>query len=628
VALKLPTENGCTAPPSRILYGAICLFFDCCGGVGYCSLMTSFKDANTILKSTKYTSLLRMILLITLTFTGLTSGGLCYYFIRHSQTLYEVLRFTDHASDHFNSIKQLFQLQIKANIALATAVSIACPTSAQWPNCPVPSLDFLSQTSSLSSMSGIMLFTVSPIVQPDDRISFEKFALNTERGNRTQTDDTFLGIYEYDDVGQRIKSPNHTISTTHHHDILLPLLYTSLPSPFLLNIYDDPNVSSTIDEILDCMNTSSSSSDHTCSTLSHFLESDDLSTIRTPIIELDSHHVVGFVGAMFSWESLFSTANQPDFDFQCSIQSDMSPIILTFMIKGGLAHATTEIIHPPPSKDGFWKQSSHSFLLNSNEMLVQDLKYTIIYYSSNTSPSSLFALGVGVSCVGVTLLISLIFLIFNILIARETFAVSLLLDSKRTYVRFVSHEIRSVILPLSTLLSHHCSHRTPLNTISLSIQILSQNLNELHEFHHKVHERQCDSLINPLNNNKTDRISLLIDECLDLINDLDESSSVAIVTLNDLINYDKIETKTFTIEEKDVNIWSVIEKTIDPLVFQAKEKKITMNLINRMTHDEMELDLECLRVIGDSIKLGQVVRNLVSNALKFTPPDGTVTISG
>jgi signal transduction histidine kinase len=124
------------------------------------------------------------------------------------------------------------------------------------------------------------------------------------------------------------------------------------------------------------------------------------------------------------------------------------------------------------------------------------------------------------------------------------------------------------------------------------------------------------------------RVSSLLDECLTLIDDLDENSSVAVMTLNDLINYDKIETNTFAIEEKDVNIWSVIERTVGPLTLQAKEKNIKFNVANRVVGGEAPFDLSRLRVVGDSIKLGQVVRNLVSNALKFTPRDGEVTVSG
>jgi signal transduction histidine kinase len=130
-------------------------------------------------------------------------------------------------------------------------------------------------------------------------------------------------------------------------------------------------------------------------------------------------------------------------------------------------------------------------------------------------------------------------------------------------------------------------------------------------------------------------ITELIGECLELVEDLHESSAVAVTTLNDLINYDKIETKTFTIEEKDVKIWSVLEKTVSPMALQAKEKNIHLNFATQVSHPDQfsneanpSFNLKNLRVIGDSIKLAQVIRNLVSNALKFTPRDGEVKITG
>jgi CheY-like chemotaxis protein len=98
------------------------------------------------------------------------------------------------------------------------------------------------------------------------------------------------------------------------------------------------------------------------------------------------------------------------------------------------------------------------------------------------------------------------------------------------------------------------------------------------------------------------------------------------------MNYDKIETKSFSIEKKDVNLWTLLEKTISPLMLQAKEKNIQLELTSQLRQPsqfpEVDFPLQNLRLVGDSIKIGQVIRNLVSNALKFTPAQGDIKISG
>lgn len=127
-------------------------------------------------------------------------------------------------------------------------------------------------------------------------------------------------------------------------------------------------------------------------------------------------------------------------------------------------------------------------------------------------------------------------------------------------------------------------------------------------------------------------VNKIIQESLELIEELSENSAIAVTTLNDLINYDKIESKTFNIEKTVVDIWSVVEKTINPLRLQAQEKDVKMVLNLQLTNPDIfaptKINLKNLRVLGDSIKLSQVIRNLVSNALKFTPPKGDVKIDG
>jgi signal transduction histidine kinase/CheY-like chemotaxis protein len=179
-----------------------------------------------------------------------------------------------------------------------------------------------------------------------------------------------------------------------------------------------------------------------------------------------------------------------------------------------------------------------------------------------------------------------------------------------------------VRFPLPSLAHLLFLFRTPLNTINLSLRLVSENLLTLKRLHESPNN----------DNHPAETLTNLLNDCLELLDDLHESSAVAVTTLNDLINYDKIETKTFTIEEKDVKIWSVLEKTVSPMTLQAKEKNIHLSLSTQLSDPPLSsneiVNLRNLRVIGDSIKLGQVIRNLVSNALKFTPRDGAVKISG
>lgn len=161
-----------------------------------------------------------------------------------------------------------------------------------------------------------------------------------------------------------------------------------------------------------------------------------------------------------------------------------------------------------------------------------------------------------------------------------------------------------------------------MNTINLGLRVLLENLKALKDINFNSDDSQI--------------IDRLLDECLELVGELDGNSGIAVTILNDFINYDKIETKTFTIERKIVDMWSVVEKTVNLLILQAKEKKVTLRLKSQLLNpssfrsliDFEGPNLKNLRVMGDEIKLGQVIRNLVSNALKFSPANGQVSISG
>ncbi|WP_216688079.1 ATP-binding protein [Hymenobacter siberiensis] len=92
--------------------------------------------------------------------------------------------------------------------------------------------------------------------------------------------------------------------------------------------------------------------------------------------------------------------------------------------------------------------------------------------------------------------------------------------------------------------------------------------------------------------------------------------------VNDVLDMAKITSDNLELEQMAFNLCDSMASACQPLTIQAQEKGI--RVLGTRLQDS------CLHpwVLGDSYRLNQVLINLVSNAIKFTPAGGTVTIGG
>jgi len=136
-------------------------------------------------------------------------------------------------------------------------------------------------------------------------------------------------------------------------------------------------------------------------------------------------------------------------------------------------------------------------------------------------------------------------------------------------------------------LSHEL--RSPLNAISGWSQLAAAQLNDVS---------------NPIVRRALDVIASNVTLQLRLINDLLDVSSI----LNG-----KLALRTDT-----VDIAAVVGAVVDGVRPEAAAKGV---------HVQLRLNAGRPHVTGDAARLQQVVWNLLSNALKFTPPDGRITVT-
>lgn len=106
-----------------------------------------------------------------------------------------------------------------------------------------------------------------------------------------------------------------------------------------------------------------------------------------------------------------------------------------------------------------------------------------------------------------------------------------------------------------------------------------------------------------------------VTECLGKIS---TSTKYLLSLINDILDMSRIESGSMKVCLEPFDLDALVDEIVVLMSAQAENKSITLE-VRRAYRDKL--------LIGDELRLNQVLINIVGNALKFTPEHGTITIS-
>ena len=96
----------------------------------------------------------------------------------------------------------------------------------------------------------------------------------------------------------------------------------------------------------------------------------------------------------------------------------------------------------------------------------------------------------------------------------------------------------------------------------------------------------------------------------DYLSNIQVSGQALLATINDILDFSKIEAGKVALEQANYNLEGVMQSVANLVIHKAQEKNL--ELVFNTAPDVPRF------LVGDSLRLGQVLINLVGNAVKFT----------
>ena len=100
---------------------------------------------------------------------------------------------------------------------------------------------------------------------------------------------------------------------------------------------------------------------------------------------------------------------------------------------------------------------------------------------------------------------------------------------------------------------------------------------------------------------------------------IQDAASHLLAVINDILDISKIQSGKYTLNNREIDLEEVISVSAASFRLTAQETNIALEVF---VADDLPI------VKGDSVKLRQIITNLISNAIKFTPAGGSVAVEG
>ena len=526
--------------------------------------------------------------------------------------------YTTAVSNVEGNLQESLQRQLVATSLMRNifGTAIAGGYAGSLPNVTLPGFDVIMND--IGTLAGLGAITFSPLVTNSTRHQWEAYAIShASLLNSTDPEDTWKVT---DGIGNISAVPyiynSGLNSNSPEPSWLFP--YWQVTSPYYENMImlDPRSGSSNVRVAINHVITSKQSA---LSDVEKMFTLEDAQNARPSSILFSAingfeagNPIIGLFSAQFFWDEIIQVS-QGEQLMDCVITTPTEVFTLRLDETGASLSGWSDL-HDP-----CFDQYEISYNDNNLAFLAMfpGTGYTISFYPTKQfykkyiTSNPLNACLLAICLVIVPVLLQLVYMCLSKKFERklenernanvtQEVARGAVLKAKKVYVRYISHEMR-----------------TPLNAAHLGLKILEKDLS-----------RGCG----PEN-----------EDHLLIVREIGAACETAVTILNDLLNYDKLEDHMMIIERKTLAARSFLMDSIPVLAPQAKEKgvKILYDLDDRSVQSlysgnvlpKGREEIDGMRHLSaedyinvDENKMHQVIRNMVSNAIKFTPPGKSITI--
>ncbi|CAJ1945523.1 unnamed protein product [Cylindrotheca closterium] len=563
----------------------------------------------------KRRSALRAVLILSLLFAIAMCSSLAYTQLQSTEENVGIQTYQSIALSATEGAVAITERKFQGSEVMSTLLGQLYPNAADWPLVAFDGYIPIAQKVASLSASGTQAFMV--ILDPSEAPAFETHIKQVYRDQGRPENagysDFGFGVWRrdgnetktYPDGRLHDVTGGNSWGGTRNKMAVLAMHNSPAASSLLLNLYPLQSRGIHVESMFDCVDAhDNATTSPSCPVVTDMLElvvkPGPAGLLFNPIFpKNEPNNFVGFATTSLHWDEVLTNV-VPDYVSGLTCVVSTATSAFTYEIQNG---KPTLVGDGDLHDDKYTSYAKTVVLTRFQTGSTSSAGYTLTVYPTekmfkafSTDSPVIVSLGFA----AVITAVACLFFGYDFLMRREAEQRKVILEMKRKFVRFISHEIR-----------------TPLNTVCMGLELLQAELRAPKGLDGDSKVAQEED----------------INFWLNVTDDTNENAHVAVEILNDLLNYDKLETGTLELETQPVLIWDLIEKTVSQFGIQAVNRKVELKLDMERPSGETIPDVEGAEsmdpynVIGDNVRLGQILRNVISNALKFTMEDGLIQVT-